>query len=487
MVRRIVLGCGLIGHAVVEALNSRPGELLVIDQSDTRVETLRNEGIAAEERSPVDVASIVDEADVVLVADDDPEMNRDAAVAARDAFPDCYLVVYTGVDGDDSLRESIAQVADSVLDPGRIVSSVIREHVTSGVGTKLQRFKRFLRGIDGPLAVFTHDDPDPDAIASAIALVSIARSLGVEADAYYVGEIAHQENRALVNLLDLTLTNVDPTTFDPAEFGAIALVDHSRPDVNDSLPPDTPIDIVIDHHPPRGPIDADFVDIQSDVGATSTLLVDYFRGLDREPDPTVATALLYGIRVDTRNFGREITVADFEAAAFLLPYARSEVLERVESPSVSGDTLDTISRAIHNYRREGSTVVSGVGSVGNRDAISQAADQLLVMEGITVTVVYGFIEDTVYLSGRSRGGDLDIGETMRQAFDQIGSAGGHSDMAGAQLPFGILGSVEDENDSLEDVVGQVIVDRFFEVVGNRASAPAVDFVIDPGDDDLTVD
>ena len=135
------------------------------------------------------------------------------------------------------------------------------------------------------------------------------------------------------------------------------------------------------------------------------------------------------------------------------------VLERVEQPSISGDTFDTIARAIKNCEREGPVVVSSAGRIGNRDAIAQAADRLLVMRDVTVTVVFGFLNEMVYVSGRTQGSAVDIGETMRRAFAGMGSAGGHSDMAGAQLPVRTLG---DEDDPVEELMGEMITGRLFE-------------------------
>jgi hypothetical protein len=79
-----------------------------------------------------------------------------------------------------------------------------------------------------------------------------------------------------------------------------------------------------------------------------------------------------------------------------------------------------------------------VGYIRNRDALAQAADRLLDMEGIRITLVYGIRDDTVYVSGRARGTEVDLGETLRSAFGSIGSAGGHADMAGGQLSLGII-------------------------------------------------
>ncbi len=465
---RLMLGCGQVGREVVQMVGV---PWLVIENEPERVEILREAGIDAELGDPTDPDHLRSHGpvEVVFVASDDAGTNLAAAEAASEVFPTATMTVYTGMNVDEETQAGLEALDASIIDPGSAIATNLLRDLEGQTGQRLDGLTRALRSIDGHLGVFTHDNPDPDAIGSAIALRDLARWKGIDADAYFFGRITHQENRAMVNLLDLDLENLDADEFEPEDYDAIALVDHSRPGVNDQLPVETPVDIVIDHHPPRDVVDATFVDLRSEAGATSTLLTDYFRQLGAHVTPQVATALLFGIRVDTKDFGREITEADFQAAAFLLPFTDDVVLERIESPSISGATLDTIAEAIRNRIQHDSIVLSSVGVITQRDSLAQAADHLLGMEGVTTTVVYGIKDGTVYVSARTRGTDLDIGETVREAFDRIGSAGGHTDMAGAQLPIGILGDIEDSeiDDHLESIVEDVITNRFFEVVGLR--------------------
>jgi nanoRNase/pAp phosphatase (c-di-AMP/oligoRNAs hydrolase) len=472
MTTRLVLGCESVAHALFDELRGDADELLVVSDDENRVDALRSEGVAAElgdYTDPATVATISDEdgrsVDSVVVAGAGAARNLRTAETAREAYPEAMILAYLGQDADDADREAIGAVADRLVDPTRVVA----DRVLSASGReshRLRQLKRIIRQLDGPLAVVMHDNPDPDAIASAVALAAIADAAGNEADPCYYGAITHQENRALVNLLDYDLTNLEPGT-DLSAYGGVALVDHSRPGVNDQLPPETTVDIVVDHHPPREPVEARFVDLRSDIGATSTLLADYFEQLRVHPSTAVATGLLYGIRIDTREFSREVSVEDFEAAAYLLPTADMEILERVESPSVSVDTLETIGRAISNRGVRGSVLTSCVGRLRSRDALAQAADHLLGLEGVSTTLVYGFQEGTIYASARARGTDLDVGETLREAFSRIGDAGGHADMAGAQIPLGLLGDDEESGEKLAAVVEDVITDRFFETLRSR--------------------
>ncbi|MFB6269117.1 MAG: DHH family phosphoesterase [Halobacterium sp.] len=465
MVSRLVLGCGTTGHALVERLSERRGDLFVLDGDESRVESLRNEKVAAEVRDITDPEAVRVErdVDVVVVSADAAGINRLACEAARDVYPHAELVAYLGFDATDDDRAAVASLADRVIDPGEAVLDHVDEVAASGTSAKLQALRETLDQVAGTLGIFMHDNPDPDAIAAGVGLARIADEFGVESEVCYFGEISHQENRAFVNLLELDVRNVTPD--DELDFDAIALVDHSAPGVNDQLDPDTDVDIIIDHHPQKGDVDADFVDVRDGLGAASTILVEYVRGFGLDLETSIATALLYGIRVDTKDFAREITTDDFEAGAWLVSRADTDVLERIESPSISADTLDTIARAITNRELDGSILASCVGAIADRDTLAQAADRLLAMRGVTVTFVYGYANGTIYVSARSRGSDVDLGEVLRSAFGDIGSAGGHADMAGAQLPLGLFDDVADEAEhTLTEMVEDVVATRFFDEI-----------------------
>ncbi|TYL40596.1 DHH family phosphoesterase [Natronococcus pandeyae] len=478
MVFRLVLGCGTVGRQVAERLPEYDGQLLVITENGNNVETLRDESIPARNADPTDPAVLesIETPDVVLVGSDRTDCNRLVLERARAQFPTASIVAYLGGNPSPDDRETFDELADHVVDAEQAMVDGVLEEAASSAAESAIELRRHLQGIDGRLAVVMHDNPDPDAIASAVALAEIAESLGVSADACYFGDISHQENRAMVNLLELDLRNLDPTD-SLSEYAAFALVDHSRPGVNDQLPDDLHVDIVIDHHPPRGPVASEYVDLREHAGATSTVLTEYvdqFETFDR----ATATALLYGIRVDTNEFTREVSAADFEAASTLWPHVDTDVLCRIEQPSLGGDTLETIARAIKNREQRGSVAVASVGQIGDRDALPQAADRLLTMEGVETTLVFGFMDEMVFVSARSRSNGVDLGETLRDAFDQIGSAGGHADMAGAQLEIGILASADDveEVESIVSVVEEVITNRFFEAMETRPGTPVGTYV-----------
>jgi nanoRNase/pAp phosphatase (c-di-AMP/oligoRNAs hydrolase) len=462
---RVVVGSGAPARALWRALADRNGRPVhAVTPEESTADHVREAGGSATVADPADRDALAAVGDVsgVVVAAPDPDDALASLRAARAVYPDAALVAYLGGDGPGEGREdgrwrAVADTADRAVDPGEVTADYLMERLTDQ-GTRKRQLRRVLRGLD-ELAVVTHDNPDPDAIASAVALQRIAAASGCEATVYYYGAINHQENRALVNLLEFDLTSLEPGVEPDAD--GVALVDHSRPGVNDGLPEGREVDVVIDHHPPRGPVEGRFVDLRSEAGATSTLLVDYLDGFGMTPSTDLATGLLFGIQTDTREFRREVSTMDFEAAAWLLPEADMGTLERVGSPSISPETFETIAAAVRNRREEREVLLTCVGQFTDRDALAQAADRLVDMEGIATAVVYGVMDGTIHVSARSRDSGLDIGETLRDAFGRIGSAGGHADMAGAQVTLGVLEAVEDE-ESLVEVVEAFVTNRFLE-------------------------
>src|SRR5580765_7006381 len=145
------------------------------------------------------------------------------------------------------------------------------------------------------LLIYTHDNPDPDALAAALGLRQLAmHELHVEATLTYGGIVGRAQNRAMVENLKMPLTPVE--RIDLAQFDTIALVDSQPETGNNSLPPGHRIDVVVDHHPPRaGSARAPWCDIRPDLGATSTIVFGYLRERGIIPEVPLATAMFFAL------------------------------------------------------------------------------------------------------------------------------------------------------------------------------------------------
>ncbi|QZA89194.1 NAD-binding protein [Salinarchaeum sp. IM2453] len=456
-----ILGCGSVGFAVAERLSEQGKDVLIIDRDEDRVEALRDQDLNAKtaDMTEQSTAEAIANRDVVLMMAADAQTNQAALEQLREVSDDPYVVVRA--DDPISSNELEAAGADVVINPSDVIADyAVRSLETGELEHKVAQLVEVLGEADRKVGILTHDSPDPDSIASAAALQAIAEHVGVEADILYDGDLGHQENRAFVNLLDLGLQEWDEV--EKSEYDLFAVVDLGEEEV------DADYDILIDHHEPEEIPEIKFVDIRPNVSSTSTILTKYTQELDLNVSEAVATALLYGIRAETVDFKEETTPADLTAAAYLHPFADHDTLEQVESPSMSPETLDVLAEAIQNRDVRGSHLVSNAGYITERDALNQAAQHLLNLEGISTTAVFGIAEDTIYLAARSKDIRLDIGKVLQDAYEEIGETAGHSTQANVRVPMGIFTGVEvteDNRDTLLELTEKAVKQRLFEAMG----------------------
>jgi nanoRNase/pAp phosphatase (c-di-AMP/oligoRNAs hydrolase) len=459
-----ILGCGSVGHAVAEALVGEEKSVLILDKDEGRVEALRDQDLDARTANIAEpeVAEAVADRDVILVLSSDVEANKAAVHNIREHSEDHFIVVRAS---DPVTADELTELGvDVVINPSAVIAdSALRALETGELEHKAEQLAAVIDDTERRMAIVAHRSPDPDSIASAVALQAIAEARGVEADILYEGEIGHQENRAFVNLfgIDLTpLSEVDIGTYD-----TVALVDHaeaSEPAVG------TEVDVFIDHFEPEIDYEARFMDVRPNVSSTSTILTKYIQEFDLNLTDDVATALLYGIRAETLDFKRDTTPADLTAAAYLYPFADHDTLEQVESPSMSPETLDVLAEAIRNRDVKGSHLVSNAGFIRNREALSEAAQHLLNLEGITTTAVFAIADDTIYLAARSKDIRMNIGSVLGDAFGDIGEVVGHSTDASVEIPLGIFTGIEaneDNRETLLSLVKEAVKAKLFAAMG----------------------
>lgn len=318
-----------------------------------------------------------------------------------------------------------------------------------------------LEGVDS-LAIVCHDNPDPDCLASALALEKIAYSRSVEDVAIvFGGEISHQQNRAFVNMLDIGVRPADAVEL--ADYEYVAYVDHSRAEANSTDADSVEPDAVIDHHPGGG-IDAPITDVRTEYGATATIFVEYLLELEVEVTVRLASALLFALHRERLDFVREPTEREYEAALAMYPMADLESLEQLYGSAFSPATIDAIGHAIAARDTRGSSLVASVGRTPETDALPQAADYLLNLEGIDTVLVYGLVGDAIRMSARSIDPRVNVGETLEEAFGELGAVGGHHDMAGGRIDLGLFADApaEPDADDVLSFIGRRVERRFFD-------------------------
>jgi len=309
--------------------------------------------------------------------------------------------------------------------------------------TQGEWFERSLAPLDS-VAVLMHPDPDPDAMGSALAVRELAEDVDTDATVYYSGQIRRPENRAFQTVIDVEFERIEHAKGLAGE--AVVLVDHNEPrgfNRAERIEPHA----VVDHHPGGGTGTA-FTDVRTDAGACVSIFAEYLDDLGWEPydgdsderpakplSQALSTGLLYGILSDTNYFSSGCSDADLEAAVHLYSAVDEAMLERIANPQVDPEILDVKSRAISNREVRNAFAVSDVGTVSNGDAVPEAADELLRLEGVTAVVVVADRNGTLRMSGRSTDDRVHMGNALAAAVEDVpmGSAGGHSRMGGGNL------------------------------------------------------
>ncbi len=318
------------------------------------------------------------------------------------------------------------------------------------------------------VGIFSHDNPDPDAIASAFCLQHLlSEKHGANCVLGFGGVVGRHENQAMVRNLGLSLVPIRVLDF--KRLGTIAMVDSQPGTGNNSLPEGTKIDIVIDHHPLRKESErARFVDVRPDYGSTSTILFRYLRAAKLGLPSKVATAIMLGIKSDTRELERQASEEDMKAYLQILPQADLQLLARIEHPRISRRYFQGFWEALSRSRVYGDAVVSMLGEVEHPDMVAEIADFLTPLEEVRFVLSVGSDGEKLFVSLRTRQQQHDAGQMLRQVLKGLGRAGGHGRMAGGQVEL-------KEGDASRIQLEGKILERFLEAAGidDSAGAPLV--------------
>jgi nanoRNase/pAp phosphatase (c-di-AMP/oligoRNAs hydrolase) len=295
---------------------------------------------------------------------------------------------------------------------------------------KVQQYQRFFSDADRVL-ILLHNDPDPDALASGLALRNVLRRNRQTAVIAAFEGVTRPENQRMMNLLEINVEII--TTADVADFDRIAMVDVQPHYFGGEI---DRVDLVIDHHPEQSGYTAVYKDIRVDYGSTSTILTEHLRAVDANISERTATAMLYAIKSDTLFFNRQANRVDIEAFSYLYPLADATLIRKMEGAEITMERLDYVLKARKHGRMTEQVFCTFLGTTPREDFIPYVADFFLQLEDVQWTIVSGIVNDTLVMSVRNLGYSRNAGEFVRKYFNEIGSAGGHRAMAKAVVPLG---------------------------------------------------
>jgi nanoRNase/pAp phosphatase (c-di-AMP/oligoRNAs hydrolase) len=327
---------------------------------------------------------------------------------------------------------------------------------------KASEFRSFLRRHSKERhCVALQDFPDPDAIAGAFAYQLLADTCDIDVDILYEGRISHQENLALVHLIEIELTRVTDSL--PLEqYDGAVFIDNqgTTTRLTDRLQrAGVPTIAIIDHHAPQGLLEAEYTDIRP-IGAAATIFTDYLRTgdvLTLDEASTIhshlATALVHALRSETNGFIRA-GPEEYAAGAYLSRYADQELLGSILRMQRSRGTMDVIRIALTDRLVTAGYSIAGVGYLrqADRDAIPQATDFLQTEENVHTAIVYGILlgdgdREVVVGSVRTSKVTLDVDQFLKTALGSDGRGryygGGRSRAGGFEIPVGFLEGTAD--------------------------------------------
>ncbi len=303
---------------------------------------------------------------------------------------------------------------------------------------KLRRFYDQFEGQDHVLIVI---NADPDAIASAMAVSRLLWRRVVNVTISNINTINRPDNLTMLRLLRVTMAPFN--TVDLSQFTKFVIVD-SQPDHNESMEQFVP-DVIIDHHPDSKP-GAPFVDIRPHYGATATIMTEYLRAARIKPSVKLATGLFQGIKTDTNSFKGKTVIEDVRAFQYLFRFANMHLARRIEKADLRLSFLKYFKTAMNTMRLRKGRAFVYLGSVVNPDVCVIIADFCMRIISVNWSIVSGTCDKKLVVIFRNDGIRKNAGKVAQKSFGQFGSAGGHRNMARAEVALSDLPEHVDHQD-----------------------------------------
>lgn len=304
----------------------------------------------------------------------------------------------------------------------------------------------------------THNFPDPDAIASAFALQELLGHFGIAARLCHDGEIDKLSSVKMLTRLGAELHPYREIRDMMRPDDTIILVDCQKNAGNttDFIGNEA---AVIDHHPTFEGAEYEYADLRI-TGACASLIADYFQALSVEPSRNAATALLYGMRMDTLQFSRGVTGFDIEMFGFLFPFVDQTLLQELETNNMEFGDLHAYGASIDHIRVFGVVGFSYLDFECPDALVGMLSDFLLSLVEVEVVVLYAKRKGGFKFSFRSERADVNAGILAQSGLKDWGSGGGHAAMAGGFVSSEKL-AVADEQ------VYETVQAHFIEVIRGR--------------------
>ena len=291
-----------------------------------------------------------------------------------------------------------------------------------------KELRRLLKLIKGHrVFIQTHNFPDPDAIASAFGLQELLKRYKIGSTICYHGTDLRSATASMITLLEIEMFSDKDIKMSPEDY--IITVDAQKGNSN-ILDLDGDEVACIDHHPTFCEAESyRFRDVRI-VGSCATIIADYYRANRIKMPEKVATALLYGLKMDTKDFTRSVTQMDIDIFSYLYQRADNKLIRHFQTNVLQYNELEAFADSMHNIE-----IYNGVAFVfldfTCADAfVATVSDFILDLDAVVFVIVYCRKGNGFKFSVRSEMDELDSGAVTAEALKDCGSGGGHRTMAG---------------------------------------------------------
>jgi nanoRNase/pAp phosphatase (c-di-AMP/oligoRNAs hydrolase) len=298
--------------------------------------------------------------------------------------------------------------------------------------TRLDQLVNLLKEAPDEVFIQPHNVPDPDAIASSFGLQYLLEKRGVKAEIVYESEMEKANSLKMLDLFGIRMRLAkDVSTMGGEDWTVLVDAQKGNSNVTDLITDEV---AAIDHHEYMGDKGYKFEDVRPEVGACSTIVAQYFKENGIELSSNIATALMYGIFMDTDNLTRGVCNLDIDMFYFLYNHTNISLINELKGNQISKDDLSDYARAFDGVEVYGELGFLCLESC-NDSLLGAASDIVTTIAGVNVVVSYSIREEGIKFSTRSINSKVKANELVRYILNGVGFGGGHESMAGGFLPM----------------------------------------------------
>ena len=284
------------------------------------------------------------------------------------------------------------------------------------------------------ILITTHQQPDPDALASSLALRVLLRAKLKDAkiSLSVKGTIGGGYNRAFAQQLSgLELTPWDDATLD--QYDAIILLDVQPLMRSSPLPLNVQPTAVIDHHRAGKRPHCPFCDVRPDVGATGSIIFSYFMELEVDISPELAATLLFAIETDLAGAAGQPGDLDNMALSSLTLMADNHLLYKMRYVDLPQSSYIAHSHGLANAVYYDYVMISHLDRMESPEAPAVIADFLLRFQPVQWVLVTAVNGQSLAMSLRTSANKGSAADVMKKLLRNLGDGGGHKTKAGGSI------------------------------------------------------